>query len=106
MGGMFEKVLTASDVSQKLAVPTEFLGDQYRGGERLVVMDTQAQKRYEFVLSTREGPYRKPAFTGEWLNYCRDNQLRAGQIIYFWKNDNEEFYRIQVLRDLMGAGPQ
>ena len=104
MSRRFAKILTASDVSQKLAVPTDFLGDQYRGGERLKVMDTQTQKIYSFVLSTRQGPYRKPVFTKEWLKYSRDRELQAGQIIFFWKNDNEEFYRIQVLLDLLGVG--
>ena len=106
MGDKFEKILTASDVSQKLAVPSELLGDQYRGGggEQLTVMDTQTQNMYKFVLSTRQGPYRKPVFTKEWLKYSRDQQLQVGQKIYFWKNDSEEFFRIQVLRDLLGAG--
>ncbi|KAF3438073.1 hypothetical protein FNV43_RR20829 [Rhamnella rubrinervis] len=106
MAGKFEKTLSPSDVSQKLAVPTEFIGDQYGGGEHLVVMDCR-RNMYEFVLSTRrQGPYRKPVFTRDWLKYSKDQQLQAGQTIYFWKNDNEEFYRIQVLRDLLGAGPK
>ncbi|KAF3438077.1 hypothetical protein FNV43_RR20833 [Rhamnella rubrinervis] len=103
MAGSFEKILTASDVKYKLAIPTKFLGDQYRGGEQLTVMDSQTQNMYQFVLSTR-GPYRKPVFMKEWLKYSRDKQLRAGQTIYFWKNDHEGFYRIQVLLDLLGAG--
>ncbi|KAF3438081.1 hypothetical protein FNV43_RR20837 [Rhamnella rubrinervis] len=104
MAGEFVKILTPSDVSQRLAIPIEFLGDQYRGGEQLMVVDTQTQNMYKFVLSTRQGPYRKPVFIKEWLKYSRDQQLQAGQKLYFWKNDNEEFYRIQVLRDLLGAG--
>ncbi|KAF3438080.1 hypothetical protein FNV43_RR20836 [Rhamnella rubrinervis] len=106
MAGEFVKILTASDVSQRLAIPIEFLGDQYRGGEQLMVVDAQTQNMYKFVLSTRQGPYRKPAFTKEWLKYSRDQQLQVGQKLYFWKNDNEEFYRIQILRDLLGAGLQ
>ena len=106
MDGLFRKILTPSDVSQKLAAPTQFLGDEYKGGEVLRVMDNQTQYMYEFVLSTREGPYRKPVFTKEWLQYSRDQQLQVGQTIYFWKNDNEDFYRIQILRDLLEAGLQ
>ena len=104
MDGLFRKILTPSDVSQKLAVPTQFLVDEYKGGEVLRVMDNQTQYMYEFVLSTRGGLYRKPVFTKEWLKYSRDRELQAGQIVFFWKNDNEEFYRIQVLLDLLGVG--
>ena len=106
MAVSFEKILTASDVSYKLAIPNKALCHQCRGGEQLTVMDALTKNRYEFVLSTRQGPYKKPVFTKEWLKYSRDNQLRPGQIIYFWKNDNEDFYRIQILRDLLEAGLQ
>ncbi|KAF3438079.1 hypothetical protein FNV43_RR20835 [Rhamnella rubrinervis] len=104
MAGSFEKILTATDVSYKLAVPTKFLRD-HGGGDQLMVMDNHTKRMYEFVLSTRAGRYKKPVFINDWLKYSRDKQLRAGQTIFFWKNDDEEFYRIQVLiHHPLGAG--
>ena len=103
MTGSFVKILTPSDVSNKLAVPIKFLRD-HGGGDHLMVMDNHTKRMYEFVLSTRAGPYKKPVFIKEWLKHSRDKQLRAGQTIYFWKNDHEGFYRIQVLlHDLLGG---
>ncbi|KAF3438076.1 hypothetical protein FNV43_RR20832 [Rhamnella rubrinervis] len=96
MAGSFEKILTASDLGYKLAVPTKFFSE-YGGGDQLMVMDNHTKRMYQFVLTTRAGPSKKPVFIKEWIKYSRDKQLRAGQTIYFWKNDYEDFYRIQVL---------
>lgn len=96
-------MLSNTDVSHNLAVPSDFLRDLGgEGGDKLTVMDNHTRNVYEFVLSTRAGPYKKPVFKSNgWIRFVKDKQLQVGQTIYFWKNDDEDFFRVQVLLKLL-----
>ena len=91
----FEKSLKKTDVTQKLAVPTEFVtSNDLVNGAELVTTDfsTSLEKSYTFELSIRESDYTKPVFQYKaWQQFVKDNCLREDDIIEFWKVDNERY---------------
>ena len=91
----FEKTLTKNDIEQRLAVKIGFVtSNGLVNGAELVTTDfsTSLRRRYTFELSTRDGDHLRPVFQFKgWQQFVRDNCLRDGDIIDFWKEDNETY---------------
>lgn len=95
----FSKILTNTDTSVRLEVPISALERyQFPDGARvaaLAVIDWTG-RTWNFRFTQRaEVNHRRPAITGEWLEFVRSHHLKPGDEVIF-----EEFnggrYRIQV----------
>lgn len=91
MAASFEKLLTASDVNNKISVPSAFLR-HVNGGDRgrMEVVDEVTGKAYQVILQTRAGKYRKRVITSFQIisNYVASyhTQRCAYNILYpTWK---------------------
>ncbi|KAF3444441.1 hypothetical protein FNV43_RR14133 [Rhamnella rubrinervis] len=91
----FDKLLTKTDIEQKLAVKTDFVtSNGLVDGTELETTDftTSLRRSYRFKLSIRKGEYMKPVFQSkEWLQFVKDNCLEVGDTINFWKKDDKTF---------------
>ena len=99
----FVKVLTRTDIQQRLAVPIEFVScNGLVDGQELEVIDFNSGNTYQFILSIRHGDYMKPVFRERgWGQFARQYyDLIPGDIIHFWKDDDQRF-RICLTRDFL-----
>ncbi|KAK0600221.1 hypothetical protein LWI29_012815 [Acer saccharum] len=101
---IFSKKLSETDVSHRLAIPSEkldkiaplSLGDKVSVA---VIDDTEHQ--WSFLLSTRnEGKYLKPVISGnEWDRFVSERHLRKDDNITFYREtieNNEVRFRIRI----------
>lgn len=83
----FEKILTNTDVNQRLKIPTHFmqhLPNKERGGNvYLNVLDTSSAEQFQFSYYTRSSGNPNPVFQGGWKEYCRNKGLEPGDRITF-----------------------
>ncbi|KAB5521485.1 hypothetical protein DKX38_025804 [Salix brachista] len=91
------KVLSPTDISHRLAVPTANRGDfEIPTGQHAInieVTDTLEQP-WTFRLSIRRNnnPNRRPVFTGEWIRFVKEKGLRAGDRVVFSRQQVEVMY--------------
>ncbi|KAL9446395.1 hypothetical protein AB3S75_014119 [Citrus x aurantiifolia] len=100
MQQVYSKEITASDAGDRLYVSTKRLDDRFfelPDGERslqVVAFDAKGElPPWRFHLSIRaKGPHRKPAISGDWLNFVREKKVEAGDTVVFFK----EYYYDQA----------
>ena len=90
---IFSKRLTQTDISKRLAIPTDSLSMfppfEDGGNEiELEVWDDDGKMR-KFVCSIRKtGKYQKPVFSKVWLDFVRAKGLSVGDEVRLYKNEN------------------
>lgn len=99
------KVLTNTDVSQRLGVTTEMLNElppYNREHDVPVRVLDDTGMNYKFKLSVRAEGALKPVFQyQEWRAFVNRRKIKAGDVIYFWEEASvahETEYRIALLR--------
>ncbi|CAL2278966.1 unnamed protein product [Prunus armeniaca] len=99
------KVLTRTDVSQRLGVTTEMLNmlpPYNREHDVPVRVLDDTGMIYEFKLSVRAEGALKPIFQyQEWRAFVHRRNIRTGDVIYFWEQesvDHRTEYRIHPVR--------
>ncbi|KAI5314528.1 PREDICTED: B3 domain-containing [Prunus dulcis] len=102
---MIEKVLTNTDVTQRLGVTREMLNilpPHNREHDVPVRVLDDTGMVYEFNLSVRVEGALKPVFQyQEWRAFVNRRNIKAGDIIYFWEEASVAHrteYRIALLR--------
>ncbi|KAK2638084.1 hypothetical protein Ddye_025879 [Dipteronia dyeriana] len=106
---IFSKPLSKTDVTHRLAIPSEKLDmiATLSLGEKVSVAVIDATGRqWSFDLSTRnKGNYFKPVISGkQWLEFVRLKHLREGDKITFYREtieNNEVRFRIE--KEFIGA---
>ncbi|EXB78976.1 hypothetical protein L484_001281 [Morus notabilis] len=108
----FQKTVSHVDLIETfMAVPNEWLGTLLPNLgpntiEPIQVMDERINKMYTFLLRKRpvlikdDQPYSlKPVFESQaWIEFVRENGLRSGDTLYFWKEggrSDENVIRVQ-----------
>ncbi|GMN49546.1 hypothetical protein TIFTF001_018718 [Ficus carica] len=101
-----QKKLNKTDTTEKLTVPSEWLGNIFpypaRGQDKvqfevslISLSDKSTIKSYPLVLSTRSTGYLKPVLQSkEWLKFVRETGVKMGDTIHIRKLDDGQ---IQVV---------
>ncbi|GMN49548.1 hypothetical protein TIFTF001_018713 [Ficus carica] len=101
------KALTGNDLKERFTVPTMWLDENwpeigYNCKIELKVVHQvtmDIDKCYKFVLSTRDGTYKKPVFECKgWQQFVKDNDLHVDDVVYFGKKEGQNHYTIMVER--------
>lgn len=97
-----QKKLQKTDITEKLRVPSEWLGnvlpypprnhDEVRFEVFLISLnDKSTIKSYPLVLSTRPAGYLKPVLQSRgWLAFVRETGLEIGDTIHIRKDGNDQ----------------
>ncbi|GLU20051.1 hypothetical protein SLE2022_362660 [Rubroshorea leprosula] len=88
---LFSKILTQTDSSKRLAIPSKFTRQhlpEFEGGTlNLVVEDVRGQG-WCFGYSVRREGHPKPVFQAGWLDFVRKKCLTPGDRVTFWLDQN------------------
>ncbi|XVF48946.1 hypothetical protein PTKIN_Ptkin03bG0228900 [Pterospermum kingtungense] len=106
---LFSKVLTATDVKKRMAIPTSCLKHLIRsdGGDSSMHLrvEDENEETWEFTCFSRPiGVYSKPYFCGEWIQFVKHRNICVGDRVHFYRNDAAEAYRIEVQRKIVLLG--
>ncbi|XWS44158.1 hypothetical protein CRYUN_Cryun15aG0020600 [Craigia yunnanensis] len=96
---MFSKRLTQTDISKRLAIPTESLSlfpPFEDGGNNEIELgvwdvddDENNGKLWKFVCSIRKnGKYKIPVFSKGWLDFVKAKGLSVGDEVRYYKKEN------------------
>jgi len=97
---LFSKTLTSSDITRRLAWPTEHVDALIEGvGRPAINLNAMPGHNVQFQLSdengqswalrcfTRQtGPYLKPVISAGWVELVRAKNLRVGDQVFFYRN--------------------
>ena len=97
----FSKILSKTDTSKALSVPTKYLKSlpSFKGGH---AVNFQAMDEGGFVwtfqCSTRKKGHPKPVLSKGWLAFVRNKKLKVGDKIKFSLNQTAatSFYRVRA----------
>jgi hypothetical protein len=103
MAELIDKILTRTDLENRLAYPTQSLSafPLLSGGQTSIRFDARDTlgKVWNLKLSTRTRGHPKPAITGEWLSLVQEKGLRVGDRIVLTREvgeDDEVSYEIRT----------
>ncbi|XVE83998.1 hypothetical protein DITRI_Ditri16bG0133500 [Diplodiscus trichospermus] len=97
---VFSKRLTQTDISKRLAIPTESLSlfPPFEDGGKEIELevwdgndddDESNGKTWKFVCSIRKtGKYKKPVFSKGWLSFVKAEGLSAGDEVKLYKKES------------------
>lgn len=107
-----EKVLTPSDVSDRLSVTKDMLEIMPPIDPKhdiSIQVSDEWGKFYEFFLSCRPGRYKKPVFRAkEWRAFVNERCAKAGDVIHFSLRENAAYqtqYRMALLQVFLPSKP-
>ena len=102
----FSKILSKTDTSKALSVPTKYLKSlpSFKGGHAVSfqAMDGSAFV-WTFKCSTRKKGHPKPVLSKGWLAFVRNKKLKAGDKIKFSVLDQTAatpFYRVRAEKEV------
>uniref|UniRef100_A0A6N2KHK4 TF-B3 domain-containing protein n=1 Tax=Salix viminalis TaxID=40686 RepID=A0A6N2KHK4_SALVM len=108
---LIDKILTRTDLENRLAYPTESLWafPTLSEGQTSVRFDARdaVGKVWNLKVSTRtQGQYPKPVITGDWLSLVQEKSLRVGDRIVLTREvDGEDgvSYEIRTAHEIFGC---
>ncbi|GLT90515.1 hypothetical protein SLE2022_084430 [Rubroshorea leprosula] len=100
------KPLKRTDRLKRFAIPTKALPffPQLNGRHFVPVDIWHGSKRWPMVISIRTHGYKKPVISKGWMPFVRENQLKVGDVVTIFKEEDEAgiWHRIEIER---GSNP-
>ncbi|GLT57072.1 hypothetical protein SLA2020_300710 [Shorea laevis] len=87
----FNKILTQTDSSKRLAIPSKFMRQhlpEFEGGTLNLVVEDVRGHGWPFGYSIRREGHPKPVFQAGWLDFVRNKCLIPGDRVTFWLDEN------------------
>ncbi|XP_038683069.1 B3 domain-containing protein Os02g0764100-like [Tripterygium wilfordii] len=95
MAVLFEKILTPTDITKRLSIPSRCLADfasseldQEAYAVELKVKDHETGYAHSFYCTTRKRGYKKPVFSKGWIKFVRQRNLRIGDKVVFLREED------------------
>ncbi|XVF68224.1 hypothetical protein PTKIN_Ptkin10aG0187900 [Pterospermum kingtungense] len=98
---IFSKSLKDTDIKKRLAIPEKILSSlpDFNGRQAVKIHLMYGTKMWPIVCSIRKTGYKKPVFSGGWVDFVRCNKFNVGDELTLYKVQDEAgsfCYRVQV----------
>ncbi|KAK8613789.1 hypothetical protein V6N13_101545 [Hibiscus sabdariffa] len=105
---MFSKLLTATDIKKRLAIPAKILPSlpAFNGSHAIKIHLMYGTRMWPIICTVRKKGYKKPVFSGGlWRDFVIGNKLNVGDRISMYKVQDSH-YRVDVEKEKPAASNQ
>ncbi|KAK8617820.1 hypothetical protein V6N13_080725 [Hibiscus sabdariffa] len=105
---MFSKLLTATDIKKRLAIPAKILPSlpAFNGSHVIKIHLMSGTSMWPIDCTVRKKGYKKPVFSGGlWRDFVTGNKLNVGDRISMYKVQDSH-YRVEVDKENLAATSQ
>ncbi|GMJ08253.1 hypothetical protein HRI_004494500 [Hibiscus trionum] len=102
---MFSKLLTATDIKKRLAIPAKILPSlpAFNGSHAIKIHLLYGTRTWPIICTVRKKGYKKPVFSGGlWRDFVIGSKLNVGDRISMYKVQDSQ-YRVEVEKEKPAA---